>query len=583
MTKSSAPSRAQPARPPPDAADASADQGPDPLRQPPDPRLLRRFGTLRAWRLGVLPWRRVGGAVVVLGRPPPDPELRRVVALTGWTELRWAPCPPDQIRAALLPHVAPLLLLMAEARLPFDLSCRAVGRRPLALLGAGAFIVTGAAVALAPSAAMALLCALGALVLILNGGLKLAAAIATLLRPPTRQDPAMVTVAQLPMISLLVPLFREAAMIKPLLERLERLDYPPDRLELRLIVEAGDRRTRAALAHAALPDRAQVVVVPEGRVRTKPRALNYALFFTTGTIIGIYDAEDAPAPDQLLRVAARFAICGRATGCLQGVLDFYNPRCNWIARCFALEYASWFRVMLPGLERLGLVVPLGGTTLFLRRHAIETVGGWDAHNVTEDADLGVRLARHGFRTELIDTVTREEANARAWPWIKQRARWLKGYALSWGVAMHDPGRLWRELGPWRFLGVQALFLGTLTQFALAPLLWSFWLVVFGLPHPMAPWLREGALWGLALLFLLAECVTCVIAALAAWRAGQPKLALWAPVLQVYFPLATVAVWRALWQVLRRPFHWDKTRHGIFTPAGSFSGPPPPSPRPASTA
>lgn len=153
--------------------------------------------------------------------------------------------------------------------------------------------------------------------------------------------------------------------------------------------------------------------------------------------------------------------------------------------------------------------------------------------------------------------------------------------MSWGVAMHDPERLWRELGAWRFLGVQMLFLGTLAQFALAPVLWSFWLVILGMPHPMSPWLRSETLWGLALVFALSECVSWAIAALAARRAGQPRLALWAPMLQVYFPLATIAVWRALWQVLRRPFLWEKTRHGVFGPTTPLTLPPPPSPRRAS--
>ena len=143
--------------------------------------------------------------------------------------------------------------------------------------------------------------------------------------------------------------------------------------------------------------------------------------------------------------------------CLQGILDYYNPRTNWLARCFTIEYAAWFRAMLPGLARLGFGVPLGGTTLFFRRDKLEELGGWDAHNVTEDADLGLRLARHGYKTELIDTVTQEEANCRALPWVKQRSRWLKGYAMTWAVHMRDPRRLWRELGPRGFIGVQPTF------------------------------------------------------------------------------------------------------------------------------
>ena len=572
-----------PGAPPAETDRGAADRRIDPLRSPPDPRLLRRFGASCALRFGVLPWRRIGGRTVILCSAPPGAEAVAHCEAAGFGPLRFAPCNARALRAALLPLIAPILLIRAEASVPLALSCRGAGRRALWLLALALIWIAALAAALAPGVALALLCGLCVVTLCANTALKLAALLAMLRPPAASPAPAVQTADRLPVVSLLVPLLREARMVAPFLARLDRLDYPRDRLDLCLIVEESDIETRKALARARLPDWAQVVVVPRGRVQTKPRALNYALSFAHGSLIGIYDAEDAPAPDQLMRVVSRFAACGPKTACLQGILDYYNARSNWIARCFTLEYASWFRVMLPGLQRLGLVVPLGGTTLFLRRYAIEAVGGWDAYNVTEDADLGVRLARRGYRTELIDSVTLEEANARAWPWIKQRSRWLKGYAMSWGVAMHDPARLWHELGAWRFMGVQILFLGTLAQFALAPLLWSFWLVPLGL-HPIEPLLPEGSLRVLLFVFLGAEAITYAIAALAAYRAGQPRLALWAPALQIYFPLATVAMWRAIWQLLRCPFHWDKTRHGIFAPsstAAALSAPLPPSPHPVS--
>jgi len=136
--------------------------------------------------------------------------------------------------------------------------------------------------------------------------------------------------------------------------------------------------------------------------------------------------EDDPDPDQVEIMVRRFDEVGPDVACLQGILDYHHSRHNWLARCFTIEYAAWFRAQLPGVARLGLVVPLGGTTLFFRREALEELGGWDAHNVTEDADLGLRLARAGYRTELVATVTHEEPNARPLKWIRQRSRWLKG-------------------------------------------------------------------------------------------------------------------------------------------------------------
>ncbi len=318
------------------------------------------------------------------------------------------------------------------------------------------------------------------------------------------------------------------------------------------------------------------VIVPDGTLRTKPRALNFALDFTQGSIIGVYDAEDAPDPDQLRKVALHFANCGPDVACLQGVLDYYNDRTNWLTRCFAIEYATWFRIVLPGLARLGFVVPLGGTTLFFRRQILEDLGGWDAHNVTEDADLGVRLARAGYRTELIDSVTQEEANGRAWPWVKQRSRWLKGYAITYAVHMRSPRQLMRDLGLKRFLGVQMLFLGTLSQFVLQPVLWSFWLIPFGIAHPIQTLLPPIGFWLLAAVFFGSEIINFAISAIALKAAKKTWLIKWAVTLQVYFPLAALAAYKGLFELAWKPFYWDKTMHGVLLPEPVKAPPPPPS-------
>lgn len=347
------------------------------------------------------------------------------------------------------------------------------------------------------------------------------------------------------------------------MQRLARLDYPEDRLDICLVIEEDDKLTQDTLARAALPRGMRQILVPEGTVRTKPRAMNYALDFCRGSIVGVYDAEDAPAPDQLRRVVARFRDRPPEVACLQGVLDFYNARTNWLSRCFTIDYATWFRIILPGIARMGLVIPLGGTTLFFRRAALDRLGGWDAHNVTEDADLGLRLARHGYRCELIDSVTEEEANCRAVPWIRQRSRWLKGYAMTWISHMRTPRKLLHDLGLLKFAGVQILFLGTLSTFLLAPLVWSFWLLPFGLPHPLAglvPW------WLFVLLgsaLLLTEIVNIAAGALAVATPRHRWLIPWVPTMHFYHPLGAIASWKALVEMVVRPFYWDKTAHGIY--------------------
>jgi cellulose synthase/poly-beta-1,6-N-acetylglucosamine synthase-like glycosyltransferase len=251
------------------------------------------------------------------------------------------------------------------------------------------------------------------------------------------------------------------------------------------------------------------------------------------------------------------------------VLDYYNPRTNWLSRCFTIEYAGWFRLILPGIARLGLVVPLGGTTLFLRRPVLEALGGWDAHNVTEDADLGVRLARHGYRTELVETVTGEEANCRAIPWVKQRSRWIKGYLMTWAVHMRDPGLLYRQVGLRAFLGFQVMFLGTILQFLLAPLMWTLLLVPLGFDHPLLSVLPPAAYWAMMAAFLLSEAASLAVGIVGIRRTDHRLSFWWVLTMKLYFPLATLAAYKAVAELVTRPFYWDKTTHGLFDQAADL--------------
>ena len=538
----------------------------DPRLSPPDISLILRLGASDCLRHGVLPWRQIGGATVILSSRPDQIKrhLSRLELLFG--PVRVALCTETALQAAVLLTSGPALAAQAEARVDASDSCRTWNARRTLMYASAGLVATAGLALLLPYFMLGLLVAWAVLTLFFGTALKAAAgwlALSRPARPTAGQSPVL---ARLPVVSVFVPLYREREIARHLLTRLSVIDYPADLLDICLILEDDDELTRATLGQVELPAHFQIIEVPKATLRTKPRALNYALDFAKGSIIGIYDAEDAPAPDQISKVVQRFAELGPEVACLQGILDYYNSDSNWLARCFTLEYATWFRVILPGLQRLGLVVPLGGTTLFLRRPAIEAVGGWDAHNVTEDADLGLRLVRHGFRTELIETVTQEEANARTLPWIKQRSRWLKGYAVTWAVHMRNPARLWRDIGPWRFLGVQVLFLGTLSQFVLAPLLWSFWIIPFGIHHPVLDILPAGIVMGIGIFFLMSELIGIVVAAMAAQRAGKPWLMVWAPTLQLYFILASFAVYKALVEIVTRPYYWDKTVHGIFPAA-----------------
>ena len=540
--------------------------------EPPDTRLVDELGAETCIRHGIVPWKRVGGATVVIcSRPAEFSELRRWLP-ASFGRVHLAVAPEADIQAALVAARRRALTGRAETRVAADESCRDWRTGATFRYGIAAVAATVAVMLTMPLVAFSLLTGWAVLTLLVNTALKAGAAV--LFRRRLRAERLAGTAAtqtpvaggtpaplRLPTVSLLVPLFHERAIAERLVKRLEAIDYPRELLDILLVVEADDALTQTTLANANLPRWMRQIIVPGGAVRTKPRALNFALDFSRGSIVGVYDAEDAPEPSQIRRVVQRFAERGPSTACLQGVLDFYNASENWLARAFAIEYATWFRIMLPGLEKMGFAVPLGGTTLFFRRAALEELGGWDAHNVTEDADLGIRLARHGYRTELIDTVTKEEANCRPWPWVKQRSRWIKGYAMTWGVHMRAPERLLGEVGWKKFLGVQFLFLGTLSQFLLAPVLWSFWLLAFGLTHPLEAALPSWAFWTLGGIFFFSEILTIAVGMMAVADREHRFLLKWVPTLHVYWPLASVAALKAMIEIVTKPFYWDKTQHG----------------------
>ncbi|MBC7132606.1 MAG: glycosyltransferase [Roseovarius sp.] len=473
-------------------------------------------------------------------------------------------------RAAVQARVAEIhretLRDSAAARTPEAESCRTwqgQGARRMGLTCA-ALLVIGALCLAFPLGVLGVLAGWAAFTLLIATGLRIAAFVAAM---AGRDAPQVATApAPLPRVSILVPLFRETEIAHALVARLSRLTYPKCLLDVILVLEETDHLTRDTLAGIDLPPWMRPVIVPDGQPRTKPRAMNYALDFCEGEIIGIFDAEDAPEPDQITRVARRFLSAPRDLACIQGVLDYYNPRQNWLARCFTIEYATWFRTLMPGMARLGLALPLGGTTLYIRRDVLEDLGGWDAHNVTEDADLGFRLARHGWRTEMIDSVTEEEANCRPWAWIRQRSRWLKGYMTTWLVHMRAPRRLHAQLGARKFWGFQAHFIAAVSQVLLAPVLWSFWLVILGLPHPLDPVVPRPLLAGLCAMFLVAEVMTMCIHAVTVSGARHRHLLAWVPTMHFYAPLAAFAAYKALYELVFRPFFWDKTTHGLSVAA-----------------
>jgi cellulose synthase/poly-beta-1,6-N-acetylglucosamine synthase-like glycosyltransferase len=522
----------------------------------------------------VVAWLRMGNSVLV-ARSHPDKfdALRAEMKEAPFTFLPVI-ADPRQIQSQITRLYGEQLAEQALVQVPDHDSCRNWGQANLlksrkVALGAVAVLFT---IAIFPDVALSIAMLWAALTLLLTIIIKGSGFLVHITgksRPPahTLKD----VNARLPCVSVMIPLFHEPEIADALITRLENLTYPKPLLDIVLVLEAADEITRTALQRIQLPSWIKVVVVPDAKgLTTKPRAMNYALDFCRGTIIGVWDAEDAPEPDQIEKVAARFNEAAPNVVCLQGMLDYYNARQNWISRCFTIEYATWWRVVLPGMARLGFVIPLGGTTLFFRRKALEKLGRWDAHNVTEDADLGVRLARYGYVTELIPTVTYEEANCRPWRWVRQRSRWLKGFMITYCVHMRDPKSLMRDLGFKRFMGLQMIFLATFSQFAFAPVLWSFWVTIFGYTHPIQNVLGETAILALIVLFFIAEILTITMGMTAVCAPNRRHLMKWVLTMPLYFTLGTLASYKALYEMIVTPFYWDKTEHGVSKKSKSSS-------------
>ena len=370
--------------------------------------------------------------------------------------------------------------------------------------------------------------------------------------------------ADLPVYSVLVPLFREVSVLGQLTGALRRLRYPTDKLDIKLILEEEDMLMQRAVAGLRLDPWVEVIVVPAGLPQTKPRALNFALQFCRGGLVTIYDAEDIPERDQLRKAARRFAAAPPELACLQAKLTFYNPDENWLTRQFTAEYATLFGVLLEVLANHRLPLPLGGTSNHFRMDVLRSVGAWDPYNVTEDADLGLRLARLGYDTEMLDSLTYEEPNTRLGNWMRQRARWLKGFLMTWFVHMREPLVFMRDLGPSGFWAAQALTLGIFASALLHPLCMVATLVCYIL-YPEVP---KGA--GLAVLMLAGLNFLVLVAGYAisitlTRRALQAQgRANWVTLatMPVYWVLMSAAAWLALWQFITRPFHWNKTEHGL---------------------
>jgi cellulose synthase/poly-beta-1,6-N-acetylglucosamine synthase-like glycosyltransferase len=374
----------------------------------------------------------------------------------------------------------------------------------------------------------------------------------------------------LPTYTVMIPAYGEPEVIGQLIDSMNALVYPRDRLEVKLLLEDDDRATIEAARAASAEPFIEVVQVPYSLPRTKPKALNYGLAWAKGRYVTIFDAEDRPDPLQLRRAVVAFLNTSDSVACLQAKLVYHNPQQNLLTRWFTTEYALWFSQMLPGLVRENAPVPLGGTSNHFRRDVLEQAGGWDAYNVTEDADLGIRLHRLGYRTGVLDSITYEEANSDFINWVRQRSRWYKGYMQTWLVHMRQPVELWRTLGPRAFAGFNLFVGGTPLLALINPVFWVLTLLWFAGQPPLIEALFPAWLYYFSLFTWGVGNFTFVYLNMISARFdASPKLVISAVLSPLYWVMMSIAAVKALWQLVVAPSFWEKTVHGL---SGSATGP-----------
>jgi len=380
--------------------------------------------------------------------------------------------------------------------------------------------------------------------------------------PVSDEEVAALDERTLPRYTVLVPLYKEAAIVSLLTHNIRRLDYPAAKLEVLLLCEEDDDETIDALLASDLPDNYHLIRVPDGQPRTKPRACNYGLLLARGQLAVIYDAEDRPDPDQLKKVVIGFSKTRGNLACIQGKLNYFNRDQNLLTRWFAAEYAMWFDLVLPGLHFNRHPIPLGGTSNHFRTDVLRELDAWDPFNVTEDADLGIRLWQRGYETAMVDSVTLEEANSRTGNWVRQRSRWIKGYIQTWLVHMRHPWRLVRAIGIGPWLSLQMTVGGILVTL-FNPVFWALALL-FLIATP--DWLLDlfpGVLFYIA----AAQLVIGNFVHVYLFFVGLGRRQYWDVIpslliVPVYWMLMSVAGWKGAVQLFTKPFYWEKTDHGL---------------------
>lgn len=389
----------------------------------------------------------------------------------------------------------------------------------------------------------------------------------------TDEEIAALDEADLPVYTILIPLYREAAVVPALVDGIGNLDYPKTKLDVKLLCEEDDDETIPAILALNLPPHFKLVVVPDSLPKTKPKACNYGLLQAEGKYVVIYDAEDRPDPDQLKKAIIAFDKSEDNVTCIQAKLNYFNQDQNMLTRWFSAEYSMWFDLMLPGLDKDGVPIPLGGTSNHFVTERLIELGCWDPFNVTEDADLGIRLHKAGYTTSIIDSTTLEEANSDVHNWIRQRSRWIKGYIQTWLVHMRRPGELLNTIGLKSFISFN-LVVGGVFIFLLNPIFWTLTTVFFFTHWDFIRDLFPSFIFYVsAAMLFIGNFIFIYFNVAGSLQRGYFHLTKYALLSPIYWGLMSWAAWKGFIQLFTNPFYWEKTIHGLDGTHASQTLPP----------
>jgi len=378
----------------------------------------------------------------------------------------------------------------------------------------------------------------------------------------TPEEVAALDERTLPVYTILVPLYKEAGVVPRLVSGMDGLDYPKTKLDIRLLCEEDDDETISAVLALELPPHFKLVVIPDSQPKTKPKACNYGLLQAEGEYVVIFDAEDRPDPDQLKRVVLAYSKAAPSVTCIQCKLNYFNQNQNLLTRWFTTEYSMWFDLLLPGLDAGDVPIPLGGTSNHFITDRLIELAAWDPFNVTEDADLGIRLHKAGYQTAIIDSTTLEEANSSLSNWVNQRSRWIKGYIQTWLVHMRHPGRLLRSSGLRSWISFQLIVGGTFI-FLLNPIFWLLTTVfVFTQAHVIREVFPGFVFYIAALQLFIGNFVFVYLNVAGALERRHFSLVKYALASPLYWGLMSIAAWKGFIQLFTNPFYWEKTKHGL---------------------